>query len=725
MKIPKKLWKARTPTIIQMEATECGAASLAIVLGHYGRFIPLEQLRVECGVSRDGSDLFKVAEVAEAHGLKAEPMQMDLDSLYTVHSPCILFWNYNHFLVLQGFSKKKVFLNDPAFGPRTVTYEELDRAFTGILIALEPGPAFQKKGKPPLLIKEIFHRLRSSSLPMAYLIATSFFLLIPGLSLPVFTRIFVDYFLISPNLAWEQSFIGAILFATLMAGGLTALRQYCLKRFDAQLSVAFSSGFLWHLLRLPVAFYTQRYSGEIAYRMNFNDLVAETLTGPFATTVLDLTLVGFYALFLFLYDVTIGSMAVLALLLNLGVMFWIQRSRRDAYARLQQERGKLASLGVGAIRQIETIKAAGIENAFFGRLSGLLTKNSNAMQEIEKKDALLLNAPLLFQALATAGLITLGGWRVVEGKLTLGMLMALYLLLLSFLQPVAHFIRFAQLVQNMHICLGRLNDALKNPIDPSYQKKGSSKIKKTKLEGFLQFRDVSFGYTPGDLPVIQNLSFDLTPGKRIALVGPSGCGKSTIARLSCFLYRPWEGEIFYDGHPFEEIAPALFQNSIASVDQEIMIFEGTVWDNLTLWNSTITEEMVFQATKDATIHELILSRDPLGYKAPLLEGGRNLSGGQRQLLEIARALVRRPSLLIMDEATSSLDSQTEKIISDNIRRIGCSCLMIAHRLSTIQDCDEIIVLDQGMVVERGTHEQLKKKRGIYRELVESELGAEG
>lgn len=710
--------RARTPRIIQMEATECGAASLGIVLGYYGKYVPLEELRLVCGVSRDGSNALKVIQAAQNYGLIAKAYKKELEDLREIKVPAILFWRFNHFLVLEGISKKKVYLNDPAAGPRTTTMEELDEGYTGIAITFEKGPNFQTSPKPPLFFYDVVNRVKSAGSSLTYLAIMGLLLVLPGLAFPAFTRIFVDEFLLASHYNWEFNFIMAIFVTMVLAGILTSLRQYALNRLNIKLSFSFSSRFLWHLLRLPVAFYTQRFSGEIAYRMNFNDTVTQSLTGPLATTILDFIVTLFYLFVLFLYDVTIGMMAICALFLNLGFMRLIQNAREDAYARLQQEFGKSVGYAVGAIQQIETIKASGYESSLFSKLAGYLVRSSNATQEIGKKDALLVNVPVLFQALTTAGLLALGGWRVVEGKLTVGMLMALYLLLLSFLQPVSRFVNFGQMIQNVSIQLARLNDVLKNPIDPSYKKSKVSK-EKAKLET-LEFQSVAFGYTPGDPPLIVDLNFSLAPGKRIALVGPSGCGKSTIAKLACALYPAWSGKVLYNGLLFQEIDADVFENSLGWVDQEILLFEGTIWENLTLWDHTITEEMLIHAAKDAMIHEVILSRHHLGYHAPLIEGGRNLSGGQRQLLEIARALVKNPSLLIMDEATSALDSETEKQISDNIRRRGCACLMIAHRLSTIQDCDEIIVLEKGKVVARGSHQELKKQPGIYRDLVESE-----
>lgn len=712
-----KYWHKRTPRLIQMEAVECGAASLGIILGYYGRFIPLEQLRIDCGVSRDGANAFKVLQAANKHGLIGKGQKLDVQGLQQLFAPAIVFWKFEHFLVLEGFGKHDVYINDPATGPRTISYDQFKQDYSGIVLSFEKTAQFRKVAEKALFLRSVMERLRYAISPVLYLIFIGLLLILPGLAFPAFTRIFVDEFLLSHGFIEKDAFMGAILLTMTLVGILTGLKQYCLNRLNVKLSFDFSNRFLWHLLRLPILFYAQRHTGEIAFRMNFNDLVTHTLTGPLATTILDFLITFFYGFFIMSYDVSIGLMAILALFLNLGFMLTIQRSRTNTYAQLQQEIGKGIGFGIGGIQQIETIKASGYESSFFSKLSGYFARNVNATQSIGKKDALLVNAPVLFQGLVTAGLLTIGGWRVIDGRLTIGTLMALYLLLLSFLQPVTRFVNFNQMIQTMKIQINRLNDVLNYQVDRAYQKKPT--IQKIKLET-IAFQSVTFGYTTGDAPLITDLSFELTPGKRIALVGPSGCGKSTIAKLSTALYPPWQGKILYDGVEFEAIPSEIFQNSLASVDQEIALFEGTIWDNLTLWDDTVTEEMLGRAAKDAMIHDFIIARHPLGYHAPLMEGGKNLSGGQRQMLEIARALVKNPSLLIMDEATSALDSETEKTISDNLQRRGCACLMIAHRLSTIRDCDEIIVLDRGKIVARGQHQELRSQPGIYKDLVDSE-----
>jgi ATP-binding cassette subfamily C protein len=716
----KNFWREKTPTVIQMEAVECGAAALSIILSHYDKYVPLEELRMECGVSRDGSNALNLIKAATKYGLEGHGFRLELEDAFEIDEPAIIFWEFNHFLVLEGFGKDCVYLNDPAVGPRSVSYEEFDEGYIGIVLMFEPTENFVPGGKPPSITKELYHRLKTVPLPLSYLIIAGICLLIPGFALPSFTRIFVDNILISNLLSWKWKFLGTMAIAMGIQAVLSWLQNYYLNRLNGKLAMRFSSNFLWHILRLPVAFYSQRYTAEIAYRTNYNNQIVQMLTGSLATTTINLVMIIFYGCIMFQYDTIIAWVGIAAALVNLFMMRWIQRSRMDAYARFQQERSKALGNSLGGLQYIETIKATGTESDFFSRFNGYYTKNINAQQEISQKDALLSIFPPMMQAIAIMFLLGIGGYRAMEGKLTIGMLIALQTLLLIFLKPVGAFVNFGQMIQTMKIDFGRLNDVLAYPKDPTYelsQKIDLSEVKK--LEGTLEFRNVTFGYSPLSPPLIKNLSFIITPGKRLALVGPTGCGKSTIAKLACGLYLPWSGEIRYDGKLITEIPPEVRHRSLSSVDQEIFLFSGTIRENLTLWDKTIEEEWMVKATRDAHIHEDILSRAH-GYDAFLSEGGSNLSGGQRQRLEIARALLNNPSLLILDEATSALDSETEKEISDNIRRRGCSCIMIAHRLSTIQDCTEIIVLKQGNVMQRGSHSQLKEVPGIYQDLVYSE-----
>lgn len=701
-----------------MEATECGAASLSIILSYYGKYLPLEELRMACGVSRDGSNALNLIRAAEKYGLKGQGFQKTGAELLSIDFPAIIFWEFNHFLVLEGFKKNRVYLNDPATGPRYISYEEFEKSYSGVVLMFGKETHFAQGGKPSSLLKQLYQRLKSVSNPVSFIFTTGVCLLLPGFALPAFVMVFLNTFFSMNIIPWKWGFLGAIFGVALFSGILTWFRQYCLNRLNTHLSMKFSSDFLWHLLKLPLSFYTQRFSGEIAYRTILNDEVAEILTGSILSATVDLLLIVFYGFLMLVYDAAIGWIGILAAFFNLIFLFFIYRSRINTYACLQQDMAKYVRESIGGLQNIEAIKAKGAESDFFSKWAGHYTNTVNKQQEIGKKDLFLTAVPIFFQLLASAVLLGVGSLRIIEGSLTIGMVMALQLLQINFLQPIQRFVGFNQLLQNMSIGLDRLNDILKNPVDRIYcQTKISPK---QKVEGYLEFRKVTFGYAPLGPPLIESLSFTVKPGERLAFVGPTGSGKSTIAKLASGLFQPWSGEILYDGVPIEEIAREVLYHSIATVDQEIFLFSGTIRDNLTLWNSKIPDEMVFSATQDAAIHEEILLRLK-NYDSLLLEGGRNLSGGQRQRLEIARALLYEPSFLILDEATSALDSKTEQEIMEKIKKRNCSVLMIAHRLSTIQDCDEIIVLDKGKILEKGKHHELKSSRGLYRDLILSEV----
>lgn len=716
-----KYRRAKTPTVIQMEAVECGVASLSIVLGYYNRYVPLEQLRIECGVSRDGSNAFNLIKAAKKFGLEGTGFKMNAEELLDIEYPAILFWEFNHFVVLEGFGKNIVYLNDPATGPRTLNYEDFIKSYAGAVLTFTKTEEFKKGGKPPSLIVMLYDRLKSSANPLTFLLLTGLCLLIPGFALPAFLMVLLNTFFSISIIPWKAEFLAAVLLTAFFAGALTWTQKYFLNRLNSKLSIWFSSAFLWHLLRLPISFYTQRYTGEISYRMSLNNTVAQTLTGSITSTVIDLLLIFFYAIVMFFYDVVIASIALFAAIINLCVMLMIFRARSNAYARLQQDITRSMTESIGGLQYIESIKAKGSESDFFSKWAGYYAKSLNSRQEIGKKDVILSTVPVFFQLLATTALLGIGSLRIIEGSISVAMLMAMQLLMINFLQPINRFVGYSQLIQNTKIDIERLNDVMKNAEDKIYLQRSMHTKKEDlhKLEGCLEFRNVSFRYSPLAPLLINNLSFIIKPGHRLALVGPTGCGKSTIAKLAAGLFHPESGVILYDGHPIEEISSELFRNSIATVDQEFFLFAESIRDNLTLWNYKVPEEMILAATHDACIHDEILLRAG-GYDSLLFEGGANLSGGQRQRLEIARALLYNPSLLILDEATSALDSKTEKIVSDKIRQRGCSVLMIAHRLSTIQDCDEIIVLDKGIPIQRGTHNELKVISGVYQTLVNSE-----
>ena len=724
--LPKKqLGRVRTPTVLQMEAVECGAAALSIVLSYYGRIVPLTELRKDCGVSRDGSKASNVLKAARLYGMEAKGFKKSLDSIREIKPPFIVFWNFNHFLVLEGFGQDIVYLNDPATGPRTVTFEEFDRAYTGVVLVMEPGENFQKGGKKKGIIPALDFRLSNSRDAIIFCFLAGLILTIPRLAVPAFTQVFVDEILVQNRQDWIRPLLLGMLFAAGLRGLVAKLRLTYLRRLMLKLSASMSGSFIWHILRLPSSFYAQRFAGEISSRSQLNDKVADVLSGKLATTIIDTVMIVFYALIMFVYDWVLTLVAISFAVTNFLALRYLSRSRIDANIRLSQESGKVAGVAISGIQAIETVKASGLESDLFAKFAGYYAKTLNAQQELALPTQILNTIPVLLTALATTSILVLGGFRVIDGSLSIGMLVAYQALTNEFLNPVNELVNFGSTLQELEADLNRLDDVLENPIDPEAERENNSSAIVTadfysfRLQGNVELRSLIFGYSRLADPLINELNLRIEPGQRIALVGGSGSGKSTVAKLVTGLYQPWSGEILFDGRPRQSIPRSVLANSLAMVEQEIFLFAGTVRENLTLWDSTVPEADIIAACKDAEIHDLILEM-PGGYDAQLIEGGMNLSGGQRQRLEIARALVRNPQVLVLDEATSALDAETELLIDRHLRRRGCACIVVAHRLSTIRDCDEIIVLDQGKVVQRGTHDELRQQPGVYTRLVGTE-----
>lgn len=719
---PRRNQRVKTPTILQMEAVECGAACLGIVLAYYGKIVPLEELRVTCGVSRDGSVAGNILRAARNYGLKAQGYQSEPDGLRELRLPVIIHWNFNHYVVVEGFKRKQVYLNDPARGPRTVSYQEFDQSFTGVVMVFEPGEIFVKTGAKRSMIQTLARRLPGSQLALTYVILASLALVIPGLIIPAFARVFVDDILIAGQRSWIQPLLLVMGLTAVVRALLTWLQQRYLLRLETKTALSSSSKFFWHVLRLPIAFFSQRFGGEIGSRVELNDRIAQMLSEEAATTLLNIVLIVFFAGLMFQYDRLLTGIGILIAILNYLALRYVSRLRVDTNQRLLQERGKMVGTAMNGLQTIETLKATGAESDFFAQWAGYQAKTLNAQQELGRLSQLLSVVPTFLSALNTTAILIIGGFQIINGQLTMGLLVAFQSLMASFLEPVNQMVNLGGRLQEAEGDLNRLDDVLRHETDPQVGTMISvqdSTETTAKLSGYVELRKVTFGYSPLADPLIKDFNLALKPGMRVALVGASGSGKSSIARLVAGLFSPWSGEVLFDQKPRPTIPRYLINNSVAMVDQDIFMFEGTIRENLTLWDPTIPENNIIQAAKDANIHEDILERAG-GYDHIIEEGGRNFSGGQRQRLEIARALIGNPAILILDEATSSLDTMTEKIIDDNLRRRGCTCLVVAHRLSTIRDCDEIIVLDRGEVIQRGTHDQLQASVGPYLQLVMTE-----
>ena len=705
---------ARTPTVLQLEAVECGAASLAMMLGFFGRTVPLEELRMRCGVSRDGSTAGNMVRAAALYGLEAKGHKYGLEALRKVAPPFVVFWEFRHFLVVEGYDNRRVFLNDPATGRRSVLWDEFDRNFTGVTITFAKTDAFETNAVVPSGVVILAQRVRESLDAVTFIVMAGIALVVPGIVIPALTKVFVDDVLIGKHVVWGPWIVLVMGLAIALSSLLVALQQAISLRLQTKLAVTSASRFFWHVLNMPMNFYAQRSAAELAYRVHLNDRIAELLSGRVTTAAIRAISALFFLVLMLRYDVALALLSVAIAALNLLALAAANRSRSDANATLLQAEGELLGTAVMGIRYIETLKAAGAERAFLQRWGSRLARVVNARQQLGFPTQLLVAAPRLLAMLNAAAILGFGSLRVIDGTLSLGALFAFYLLSEQFSAPFAEIVRFGSEFQEMDGSLKRIEDVYRYPatVPPLEVTEPRREI----LHGGLELQNIRFGYSPVAPPLVDGLSLHVAPGKQIAVVGSTGSGKSTVTKLVSGLYEPWAGAVLYDGRPRAAYDRRAFAAAVAMVDQEIALFAGTVRANITLFDPTIDDAAIERAARDACIHDEIMARSG-GYDAIVEEEGRNFSGGQRQRLEIARALVRDPALIILDEATSALDAITEAQVAENLRRRGCSCVIVAHRLSTIRDSDEILVLERGAIVERGTHDSLVSLGGRYKELV--------
>ncbi len=708
--------RKKTPSVIQMEAVECGAASLAMILAYHGRLVPLEELRVSCGVSRDGVKASNILKAARRYGLTAKGFKTEPEPLFDMAPPLIVHWNFNHFLVYEGRRGNWVFLNDPASGPRKVTVEEFDHSFTGVALTFEPGPEFQRGGVMNNMTNMLRSRIRDVR-SLALIILAGLMLVIPGLLTPIFSKVFIDNILIQNMTGWFRPLILGMVFMVSIQALLTWFKEYYLLRLETKLTLAESSRYLGYLLQLPMVFFSQRYSGELVNRVGNNDRVADLVTHKLTAAALDMTTVAFYALLMLFFDPLLLMVGVLIAMTNLLVLRSVASMRETMNVNLMVDTGKMFGYGATGLRLIETLKASGGENDFFAKWSGYQAKAVNTHQRLGRVNYLIAVVPPFLTNFNTVAILCLGGLRVMQGSMTLGTLVAFMALMKNFMGPFNKLVGLGADFQQAKGFMAQLDDVYQYPKDPCLREP-AEELPISKLSGHVEIRDLAFGYSPLEPPLIVDFNLELRPGQRVALVGSSGSGKSTVAKLITGIFQPLHGEILFDGKPREAYPRETMVNSLAVVDQNISMFEGTIRENLTLWDGTITDEQLVRAAKDAAIHEMITER-PAAYDSRVEEGGANFSGGQRQRLEIARGFLNDPTILVMDEATSALDTETEMWIDDAVRRRGCTCIIVAHRLSTIRDCDEIVVMERGKIVQRGNHEQLMEQPGHYADLVKS------
>ena len=709
--------RVKTPTIYQMEATECGAASLTMVFGYYGKFLPLEQMRIETGVSRDGCNAKNILRAARKFGMEAKGYKKSLEGLLEMEAPCIIHWNFNHFVVWEGVQGKYAYINDPAMGRRKLTMEELDDCYTGVVLAFQPTESFEKSKKKKTLMSFIKKRLKGQTGTITALFTIGLLMVFPGMVIPVFSQFFIDEIISAGHDDWMSVFLAVMAFTVLFKQGLTYYRGMLLQRFQNKMALTSAHEFLSHMFRLPMSFFDQRYSGDLAQRVDNNNNVSTFLAGELAETVLNIFVAAFYLILLLVYSPLLTLIGIFNVVFNLMVVKLSSNSISSMTMKFQQDQGKLVGSLFAGLNITATLKASGAESGYVSRIQGNYAKTTLLEQKIGKRQEILNAIPTAANEITSVLVLMLGGLLVIKGNLTAGMLVAYTSLLDSFTDPVNKLVQFVQKIQTLKADMSRVEDIMKYEEDGKF--KETQKVPMTmKLEGVVDLEDISFGYSILENPLVEGFNFHLNSGSSIAFVGASGCGKSTVSKIVSGLYLPWGGEVRMDGVPVANIPKEILSSSISTVSQEITLFSGTIKDNLTMWNKSVMDVDIVKAAKDACIHDVITSK-PGAYDFKLAEGGSNLSGGQRQRLEIARALVTNPSILIMDEATSALDPVVEKEIIDNIKRRGCTCVIVAHRLSAIRDCDEIIVMDRGKIVQRGTHEELAKVDGHYQRLIQN------
>jgi NHLM bacteriocin system ABC transporter peptidase/ATP-binding protein len=708
---------------MQMEALECGAACLTMILAYYGKWVPLEQVRADCGVSRDGSKAVNVLKAARSYGLKAKGMTYSANALRKKGSfPCILFWNFNHFVVLCGFKGKHAYLNDPARGQIKVTMEEFEDSFTGVVLVFEKTDALVEGGSKPDTAAYARKRLKGLGGAVSLVMTAAAIVSVVDILIASRGTVFLDRILSGQNPEWLVPFTVIMLALAAISGGASILSAVYLLKIQGKIAVVSSSRFMRHLLHLPMRFYSQRMVGDLQQRQSANEIIAYHLVGQLAPVLVNGVMLILYLVVMLNYSILLTAVGLVAVVSNAILARQISKKRVNISRSGAANMGKLYATTVGGIEMIETIKSAGAEQGYFGRWAGYQASVNEATARTSRLNEYLGALPQIMTQLANIAVLVLGIWLIVEKAFTPGMLLAFTGFLAAFMMPVNQLINMGQAVQEMETQMERIEDVMRYPVDVPEEPgdlPNMDDIDREKLIGTVDLEGVTFGYSPLEPPLIEDFNLHIEQGEWVALVGGSGCGKSTVAKLVAGLYDPWAGEVKFDGVKVKDIPRPVFRGSLAVVDQDIVTFDDTVADNVRLWDRSIEDYEVILACRDAAVHDVVVNREE-GYSGRVLPGGRNFSGGQLQRLEIARALAQDPTVLILDEATSSLDARSEAEVINRIRDRGITCIVVAHRLSTIRDCDEIIVLDDGKVVERGTHSELLALDGAYAELVRND-----
>ena len=707
---------AKVPVIMQLEELECGVASLCMILAYYNKWIPLEEVRAACGVSRDGVSAGSIMRAARYYDLYALGFKCPVNTFFqNVTFPCIAFVHGCHFVVVCGAKNNKIYVNDPAKGNTVYTEKEFGEIFNNIIMQFSPNDTFVPSGKPKSLFTFVKKRLKGTGLAITFALTTSFIASLIGIMSPAFSRVFIDYLLPGKHPYWVMPFILLLSLLALIQVVLTALDSIYSLRISGKMAVIGNSTFMWKILKMPIEFFSQRRAGDIEQRQASNATIATSLINTFAPLILNMIMMLFYLCIMIKYSWKLTLVGIASMCINAFITRYITKKRINITRVTLKEQASLSSTTIVGIDMIESLKATGAEHGFFTKWSGIQA-NANAEQiKYAKTDVYLSMIPQFITSFTSYAILILGVWQIMNGNFTIGKLMAFQGFLSSFMTPTLTLIDSNRTLQEMRTNMERIDDVMEYHDEDIFSTKKEHTYHK--LTGKIEIKDMTFGYNKLSKPLIENFNLTINPGESIAIVGDSGCGKSTISKLLSGIYEPWSGEILFDHKPLKEIYKGVFRSSLAIVDQDITLFEDTIAENIRMWDMNIDEATIVEASKDAKFHEDVMLR-PHGYKYKLKEDGRDLSGGQRQKLEIARALASNPSILILDEATSALDASNEYDILQAIKRRNITCIMIAHRLSTIRSCDKIVVIENGKIIGIGTHEELLKTNTLYQKLVQ-------